>query len=608
MADPNFDALWDAAPATPSPAPQAAPQPSTGFDAAWDAAPAPGPGLLERGATAVANLVTGNDRKTAETESAPDFNMMPEMRTATVARSLPAVGSVIAPTIAGIETVVRELQKDNPSAADALSTYVGNLKTGIGTQLASPEEQAKIIVANNPDVKMRRDDKGTIFLTSAQDGKEYVVKPGIRATDVPQIAQTLATATPAAGVGGGIGARVLAGAGTQALVEGSQAATGGDFSAGDVAAAGVLNAVPAVVGKAKDAIVASNKAALESATVDAAKRAAAAAAKAEAPAATSGLAGFAEKIAQSTGANPEAVQALLDKGVERIPVVGGPVAFIRDVRRLFKSMPKKEVDAGVEAMMKGEPVPDWFANGVEAITSSTAPAEKSGLQLARMPKSEIRAAITAPIEDAPAPPMARRPQAPIKFLEPTEAAPPPPAAAPQAAPVVARASRMGDDEATALIRETAIKHGTTDAATIASKAGLSSSQVSRLLPRLTRLAMFRDEVAAAAPKAIAPAEVMPPAVAPAAEAAPVGRVPAADLVEGIAAGNTGGKVTATTMRQAAAVERQAAQAVTIGDFANYLRSLPSNQRGDFLRALRKDRGVDFARKVAKEVGMSTRGF
>lgn len=76
-----------------------------------------------------------------------------------------------------------------------------------------------------------------------------------------------------------------------------------------------------------------------------------------------------------------------------------------------------------------------------------------------------------------------------------------------------RKLRLTDDEAAAKIRAMALEHGTLDTATLSAKSGLSSSQVSRVLPRISRSAAFRNEVAAVGGRAVDP----PPPSAPLAD-------------------------------------------------------------------------------------------
>ena len=134
-------------------------------------------------------------------------------------------------------------------------------KTALGTMAASPDEIVQIIKANYPETRVRQDEKGNYILTS-KDGSDYAIPPGLSVGDIPRILGTVAAFTPAGGAVSNLGmtgAKGLAaaagtsGAGTaltQAAIEGSQAATGGDFSGKDVLTAGVAGALlpPAVKG------------------------------------------------------------------------------------------------------------------------------------------------------------------------------------------------------------------------------------------------------------------------------------------------------------------------------------------------------------------------
>ena len=112
----------------------------------------------------------------------------------------------------------------------------GLLKAALGGLMAGSEERAKIFAANFPGLTYRLDQQGTVFLRSPTDGKEYVIEPGLTVQDAPRAAATVAAFTPAA--------RALtipyaaAGAGaTQAVIEASQAATGGQFNPVEVGVA-----------------------------------------------------------------------------------------------------------------------------------------------------------------------------------------------------------------------------------------------------------------------------------------------------------------------------------------------------------------------------------
>lgn len=148
------------------------------------------------------DIVSGDLRKTPETEAAPDWTQLPEY-----ANNFGSAG----------------------------------WKAAIGTTFSNPEETAKVMKANFPGIEVRQDDKGNYFLKSAEDGKEYAIKPGFRASDAPRAVGSVAAFLPVGRFASILGQGGAA-AGIQGAIEGSQAATGGDFNPGDVAAAGVLGA------------------------------------------------------------------------------------------------------------------------------------------------------------------------------------------------------------------------------------------------------------------------------------------------------------------------------------------------------------------------------
>lgn len=158
--------------------------------------------------------ITGEQRRTPETEAAPEWTTMPEL--------------------------------------NDLKSKAG-WATGLGTLMSGTPEAVKVIQANYPDVKVRQDERGNYFLTSGKDGREYAVKPGFRLSDLPRAGAAVAAFTPAGRAPGLLAQGFGAGA-TQAVIEGTQAATGGEFNPEEVAAAAVLGAaVPAGVNAAKAA-------------------------------------------------------------------------------------------------------------------------------------------------------------------------------------------------------------------------------------------------------------------------------------------------------------------------------------------------------------------
>jgi hypothetical protein len=155
--------------------------------------------------------ITGKERQTETTNSLPDWASMPELNDLSIAGA----------------------------------------KTGLGTFLSNPAETAQIIKANYPGAQIRQDEKGNYVIKSSMDGKEYAIKPGFQVSDIPRALGALAAFTPAGKAATIPG--MMAGAGaTQAVIEGSQAATGGNFDAKDVAlAAATAGIVPPVMGAVK---------------------------------------------------------------------------------------------------------------------------------------------------------------------------------------------------------------------------------------------------------------------------------------------------------------------------------------------------------------------
>lgn len=150
--------------------------------------------------------VTGTARRTPETDALPDWATMPELNQLSIASA----------------------------------------KTGLGTLLSNPAETAQIIKANFPQAQIRQDAKGNFLIRSGADGQEYAIKPGFQVSDIPRAVGALAAFTPAGRATTIPGAAMAAGA-TQAVIEGTQAATGGSFDPKEVGLATALGgAVPLV--------------------------------------------------------------------------------------------------------------------------------------------------------------------------------------------------------------------------------------------------------------------------------------------------------------------------------------------------------------------------
>lgn len=162
------------------------------------------PGLVAR----LADVVTGNLRRTTESSALPEWTGMPELN----------------------------------------QFSMSGLKTGLGTLLANPSEAVKVIQANFPGVQVRQDPKGNFVLRSSLDDREYVIPPGFTTGDIPRALAGLLAFTPA-GRSTTLTGMAAGGAATQAVIEGSQAATGGEFNPSDVAVAAVMPPLVATAGR-----------------------------------------------------------------------------------------------------------------------------------------------------------------------------------------------------------------------------------------------------------------------------------------------------------------------------------------------------------------------
>lgn len=161
------------------------------------------PGIIDR----VKESITGSKRSTPATDAAPDWTSMPELN----------------------------------------SFSMAGLKTGLGTLMSNPAETVQIIQHNFPGVQVTQDDHGNYFMQSSIDGKHYAIKPGFQMGDIPRAGAALAAFTPAGRATSILGGAAAAGA-TQAGIEATQAATGGNFDMGDVGMAALTGgAVPAAM-------------------------------------------------------------------------------------------------------------------------------------------------------------------------------------------------------------------------------------------------------------------------------------------------------------------------------------------------------------------------
>jgi hypothetical protein len=107
------------------------------------------------------------------------------------------------------------------------------IKVAATTATASPEETAKIVKEQYPNVNVLQDEKGNYFFESDIDKKIYAIPPGFGETDVPRAIIAGAMFAPAARAATTAGRIVGAGL-TQLGIESAQAGAGGTFNAADI--------------------------------------------------------------------------------------------------------------------------------------------------------------------------------------------------------------------------------------------------------------------------------------------------------------------------------------------------------------------------------------
>lgn len=173
----------------------------------------------------VGEMVTGARRATPETQALPEWTGMPELNQLSVA----------------------------------------SLKSALGTLVSNPQETVQILKANFPGIEARQDAKGNFILKSSVDQKEYAIPPGFSVGDIPRALGGLLAFTPA-GRATTLPGAVAAGAGTQAVIEATQAGTGGRFDTGEVGMAGAAGGAGQVVQRAVQAAAPAVKRAVQRAT------------------------------------------------------------------------------------------------------------------------------------------------------------------------------------------------------------------------------------------------------------------------------------------------------------------------------------------------------
>jgi hypothetical protein len=142
---------------------------------------------------------------------------------------------------------------------------VASFKSALGSLLSNPKETVQILQSNFPQLGVRQDAKGNYILKSSVDQKEYAIPPGFSMGDIPRAVGGLLAFTPAGRATTLAGAAGTAGL-TQAAIEATQAATGGDISPTEIAVATATGPLGQVIQRAIPPVVTAVKKGVERVT------------------------------------------------------------------------------------------------------------------------------------------------------------------------------------------------------------------------------------------------------------------------------------------------------------------------------------------------------
>jgi hypothetical protein len=187
---------------------------------------------------AISEAVTGSQRRTATTEAASDITMSPSFqKLVSVMPDPPRAGAGLGEQlVSGLKTA-------------AMGTPIGPFVAGarsMGIMAASDDEKLQMLAANDPRIKIERDEKGNPSFIDPNDGQRYSFQPGLRLTDAPRALATAGAFLPA-GRAASIGGAMLAEGATQLGLEAAQASAGGSVDPTEVALATATGGlVPAV--------------------------------------------------------------------------------------------------------------------------------------------------------------------------------------------------------------------------------------------------------------------------------------------------------------------------------------------------------------------------
>lgn len=213
-------------------------------------APAASGGILDT----LADVVTGDSRKTAQTEASLDVNLSPQfnqMQQQAMTQVFPTSPLPQYPPDASLadrlkENVIRTVKQTGGMTLNALTGGIAGMVSNLALQSAPQREQMQMVAAQNPNLRIVTDEKGNQSFVDTTYGAPvtYGETPGLGLTDIPRIAATVGPGL-VPGAGGLTGARAIGAAmGLQGAQEAAQGLMGGEVNPADVALAGVGEALP----------------------------------------------------------------------------------------------------------------------------------------------------------------------------------------------------------------------------------------------------------------------------------------------------------------------------------------------------------------------------
>ena len=281
----------------------------------------------------IAESVTGRARATPETQALPEWTGMPELNQMSVA----------------------------------------SFKTALGSLLTNPKETVQILQANFPGVQVRQDAKGNYLIRSSVDQKEYAIPPGFSMGDIPRALGGIAAFTPA-GRAATIPVAIMGAGATQAVIEGTQAATGGRINPADIALAAATGPAGQILQRVAPPVIQAVKQGVQRVT----GRPAAAPAPAQAPTAPTGaaMAPEAPPVAPVAAAIPEVPPAAVTPEVPPAapPVTPAAAAVVPEV-----SMTAEELTATTRKATEG----GFGSNRATKILATQAAPDPKVLEAAR---------------------------------------------------------------------------------------------------------------------------------------------------------------------------------------------------------------------------------